>query len=123
MHEKHLDMVLILVGQIGAHVGSNLCHSICLRHLLKSKAVTNRIFSPKRPTVPCACETCAELPSNISTMHLFNPSARLFNSLIHLFRLWYKAGVINYNNNYCIVVIYTANRNRINTLLLYVIMF
>ena len=40
-------MVLILDGnpEIGVHVRSNLCYFICLRHLLRSRAVTNRIIS------------------------------------------------------------------------------
>ena len=37
-------MVLILDGssEIGAHVRSNLGHIICLRHLFRSRTVTNR---------------------------------------------------------------------------------
>ena len=40
-------MVLILVGnsEIGAHVlWSKLCYLICLRHLIRSRAIANRIF-------------------------------------------------------------------------------
>ena len=39
-------MVLILDGSsdIGAQVRRNLCHLICLKHLIRSKAVTNLIF-------------------------------------------------------------------------------
>ena len=37
-------------SEIGAHVKNNLCYLICLRHLIKSRAVTNQIcFAPKRP--------------------------------------------------------------------------
>ena len=49
---ENFVMVLILNfnSVIGAHVRSNLYHFICLRHLIRSRAVTNRIFfSPKRP--------------------------------------------------------------------------
>ena len=36
-------------SEIGAHVGSNLCYLICLRHYIRSRAATNRIcFSTKR---------------------------------------------------------------------------
>ena len=51
-------MVHILDGnsEIVAHVKSNLCSLICLRHLIRSRAVTNRIFSPN------VCVTCPELP-------------------------------------------------------------
>ena len=36
-------MVLNLDGnsEIGAHVRSNVCYLICLRHVIRSKAVTN----------------------------------------------------------------------------------
>ena len=54
--------------KLDAHVRSNLCYLICLRHLLRSRAVMNRIFSPKRPMFVHACATSSELPSNISTV-------------------------------------------------------
>ena len=59
-------MVLILDGnsEIGAHVWSNLCYLICLRHLIRSKTVTNLIF----PIFLHACATCSKLPSDISNM-------------------------------------------------------
>ena len=39
-------MVLIIDGnsEIGTHVRNNLCYLNCLRHLLRWRAVTNRIF-------------------------------------------------------------------------------
>ena len=39
-----ISVVFILDGnlEIGAHVRSNLCYLTCLRHLIRSKAVTNR---------------------------------------------------------------------------------
>ena len=39
-------MALILDGnpEISVHMRSNLCYLICLRHLIRSRAVTNRIF-------------------------------------------------------------------------------
>ena len=52
----------------GAHVRSILCTLICLRHLIRSRAVTDPFFSPKRPNFLHVCTTCSELPSNISTM-------------------------------------------------------
>ena len=63
------SMVLIVDGnsEIDAHVGSNLCYLICLRHSIRSKAVTNRIFLFEK-TYFHACAACIELPSNISTM-------------------------------------------------------
>ena len=60
-------MVLILDGysEIGAQVRSDLGYLICLRHLFKSRTVTNlkesHIFLH-------TCAKCSELPSNISTM-------------------------------------------------------
>ena len=44
---EYMHGILILLGgnsKIGAHVWSNLCHLISLRHLIISRAVTNRIF-------------------------------------------------------------------------------
>ena len=63
-------MVLILDGNsyLGAHLGSNRCYLTCIRLLISSKTVKNRVFFLKRPLVLYACATCYELPSNISTM-------------------------------------------------------
>ena len=46
-------MVLILYGNsdIGAHVRSKVCCWICLRHMVRSKAVTNLIFLPAKKTI------------------------------------------------------------------------
>ena len=48
-----LTMVLILDGslEIGAYVGSNLC----LRHLIRSRVVTNRIFPPTKRHIFSLC--------------------------------------------------------------------
>ena len=37
-------LILDLSPEIGAHVWSNLCYLIYLRHLIRMKAVTNQIF-------------------------------------------------------------------------------
>ena len=60
-------MVLISDGssEPGMHVRSNLCYLICLRHLIKLRTITNRIFSEKTNFFH-ACATCSELPSDIS---------------------------------------------------------
>ena len=43
------SMVLILWWkEISAHVRSNIFYLICLRHLIRSRAVANRIFSSKK---------------------------------------------------------------------------
>ena len=47
---------------------NNLCYLICLRHLIWSRVVANRIFSLKIPISPHACVTLSELQSNISNM-------------------------------------------------------
>ena len=46
-------MALILDGdlEIGAHVRSNLNHLICLRHLIRSREVTYRIFLHRKEVV------------------------------------------------------------------------
>ena len=42
---------------------------ICLRHLISSRAVTNRIFLlQKKPFFLHTCAACSDLPSNLSTM-------------------------------------------------------
>ena len=53
-------MVLTLDGnsEIGAHKSSNFCYLICLKHLIRSRAITYRFFLRKRPV----------LPSDMSTM-------------------------------------------------------
>ena len=45
------DIILILDAnsEIGAHERSNPYYFICIRHSIRSGAVTNSIFSPKRP--------------------------------------------------------------------------
>ena len=60
-------IVLILDGNsvIGASVMGNLCFLICVRHLIRSRAVKNRLFYPK---IFLECASCSELPSHISTM-------------------------------------------------------
>ena len=55
-------------SEIGAHVRSNPCYLICLRHLIRTRAVANRIFSPERYIFLYAYATCSELPSYTSTM-------------------------------------------------------
>ena len=55
--------------KIGAHVMRKLCYLICLRHLIKSSAITNRFFSPKTPIFLYPCSTYSELPSNMGTYY------------------------------------------------------
>ena len=53
--------------KIGAHARSNLYCFICLRHLIKPRAVRYRIFSPKKSNFLHTCATFFQLPSNIGT--------------------------------------------------------
>ena len=64
-------MVLIsdVNSEIGAHLRSNLCYLICLRDLIRSRAVSYFLH---------ASPTCSELPSNMSTM----PNLFIFIDLI-----------------------------------------
>ena len=76
-------MVLKLDGksEIGAHhVRSNLCYLICLRHLIRSRAVTD-LFSPKRSIFLHACATRSELPSNISSLKVVKLLFRSISSV------------------------------------------
>ena len=85
-------------SEIGAHVRSNLCYLTCFRHLISSRAVTNRFFSPKRPLYLYACAKRSELPSNISTIgkvglfcgSLFMYSVYLIPNKTKLFLMFYK---------------------------------
>ena len=47
-------IVLILDGNSlrGAHVRHYICYSTCSRHLITSRTVTNRVFSPKKAHYP-----------------------------------------------------------------------
>ena len=64
-------MVLLLDGnsEIGAHLSSNFCNVICLRNLLRSRAVTAALKKfMKRIYLFNVCAPIPEVPSNISTM-------------------------------------------------------
>ena len=37
---QHVVRILYGISELGAHVGSNICYSICLKHLIKSRAVS-----------------------------------------------------------------------------------
>ena len=65
-HDFLLSMLKIYgSSKISAHVKSNLCYLICLRHLVRSRALTNRIFFPKINLFSFhACATCSELLSD-----------------------------------------------------------
>ena len=43
------------------HVRCNLCYLSCLKHLIRTKAVTNRFIFQKRPFFFHACATSSEL--------------------------------------------------------------
>ena len=60
-------MVFILDGnsEIGVHVRSNICFFDLCKAFDKIEIV---FLSPKRPIFLHACETCSELPCNISTI-------------------------------------------------------
>ena len=65
-------MVLVLdvkMSEISAHTVAVSLNLICIRQLIRARAVQNRIFFPIKKTIFLnACATCFELPSNISTM-------------------------------------------------------
>ena len=55
-------------SEIDAHIRSNLCYLIWLRHLMRSRAVTNRFFfSPRIPFFLQMCATCSKIPSTMNT--------------------------------------------------------
>ena len=55
-------------SEIGGQVRMIFCYFIWIRHSIRSRIVTNWIFSPKIPITIHACATCSDLPSNISSM-------------------------------------------------------
>ena len=63
-------------SEIGSHVRINLCYSICVRHLIRSRAETNRIFSER--TFLKMCAKWSELPFNVSTMLHAHCTANMF---------------------------------------------
>ena len=66
-----IDLILDGKSIMGSRAWSVLCYLICLRHMLRSKAVTNlRFFSYKRLIIIHACAKFPELPSGLSTMML-----------------------------------------------------
>ena len=64
-----MSIVLILDGksEMVAVVRSNRQLN-CLRHLIRSKLVTNRIFPRKKTYFLHTCATCSEIPFNMCTM-------------------------------------------------------
>ena len=77
-------VVLILDGnqETSMHAKNNLCHLICLRHLSRSRAVSNRIFSYKRPIFIYVCATHYELPANTPAKYhhcVQNKTKRILN--------------------------------------------
>ena len=96
-----MAMVLILDGnsEIGAHK-ANFLHFICIRHLIRSRAVANRnFFSPKRPIFLHACAICSMLPSNISTVlfWLFTRTLQFLTNLLQTFQYFDNCSKIFYS--------------------------
>ena len=67
----YTHMVLILEGhsEIGAHVRSNPCYLICSRQLIRSIAVTNRIFFLSKRDL-CSFKRAQHVLSSMP-MHIF----------------------------------------------------
>ena len=67
-----LVMVLLLRSnsEIDVHVRCNLCNLICLRRLIRSRAVTNRFILQENIYFSSYVRNLPELPSNTSTMRL-----------------------------------------------------
>ena len=64
-----IKLVLDGNSEIVAHVGSDIGYLICLRHLIRSRAVTNQFFFSEKTYFPlCVRNINSELPSNKSTM-------------------------------------------------------
>ena len=68
MHSAQSMVTLDGNSEIGAHVMSNICYLICLRHLINSRAFTNRIFFIRNYLFSPTRAMWFELPSYTSTM-------------------------------------------------------
>ena len=92
------SMVLILDGnlEIGApHVRSNICYLICLRHLIGSRAVTNRICSLRKDLFSFVrAHHVLSYPSNISTKVL-TKHATFTNTLLFLYFIYNNLCFLN----------------------------
>ena len=75
--DKTFSQISWYLYQIEAYVRSNVCCLIYLRHLIKSGAVINWMFSHNRHIFFHACSTCSELQPNY-----------LFNSLKFI-KIWF----------------------------------
>ena len=76
--EKHLAPVIDGNTETGAHVRRSICNLICLRHLIRSKAVTNRIFFSKELFLAAKCSPqnhSVSLPLAFSCLYTFSLSA------------------------------------------------
>ena len=78
LRKSRQTMVLLLYGNSlrGAHVWHNIYYSTSSRHLITSRAVTNRVFWTEKTHFPQACATCNELPSNTMGMILIEIACR-----------------------------------------------
>ena len=77
-------MVLILDGNSlrGAHLRRNIYYSTCLRHLIVSRAVTNRIFLSEKTFISLSPSS-----SNISIMQKGVIQISYFGGRVLLFRV------------------------------------
>ena len=72
------ELLKIMLLPIMVLLLDNLCYMICIRHLITSRAVTDR----KRHIFLHACATCSELPSNIITI------LPIYNNLFLFYGVW-----------------------------------
>ena len=69
LQKKFVKRVVPVLGgnlEIGEHLWSDIGYIICLRHLFRSRAFTNWIFSPKRPVFFFMCAV------HVLSYHLIN---------------------------------------------------
>ena len=64
-----ISNMVIGCSEIGAHLSRKIGNLFCIRHLIRSRAVTPRILFPKRPIFLHSCATCSELPAT-STIYM-----------------------------------------------------
>ena len=85
-----LDTTPVLILNGNSHVRSNLCYFICSSHLIRSRAVTHRIFLLRKDLFSIMCA------KNILSYHLiYIPWMILYHSTHQALLIGYLRSIIN----------------------------
>ena len=107
IHEMFIFATLLIldgISEIGAYVRSNLCYLICLRHLNRSREVTNSIFLSEKTYFPSCVHTIFwvtikykyhDICSCRSKTGLFQVQINILNQIIMLKLSYYFSCIYN----------------------------